>query len=157
MSELRTLQFAHLRDAVVDARSLLETGYEPMGNWTLGQICHHLKLVQDPSVHGYPGWMSLFAFLRPAMRRWLLPKIRRPDSPRGIRTAGMFVPPQDVDDDQAIEAFAESVEQFLSHPGDYSPHPAFGRLSRSEFEEIHRLHAAHHLRFLRPRKAEADR
>ncbi|WP_261340107.1 DUF1569 domain-containing protein [Rhodopirellula europaea] len=150
MSDLRTLQFEDLDDAVREARSLLHTSYVPCGNWSLGQICRHLTLVQNPSVDGYPAWMSLFAFLRPAMRKFLLPKLRRPDSPRGIRTSSMFVPPDETDDAEEVDAFARSVDRFRAHSGEYAPHPAFGRMSRSEIEEIHTLHAAHHLRFLKP-------
>ncbi len=65
MSDLRELQFNNLEAAVDDARQLLATGYVRHGNWSLGQICRHLVLVQDPSVDGYPVWMSLFAPLRP--------------------------------------------------------------------------------------------
>ncbi|MEO9592593.1 DUF1569 domain-containing protein [Rhodopirellula bahusiensis] len=150
MTDLRSLQFDNLDDAVQEAQSLLRSGYTPCGNWSLGQICRHLTLVQDPSVDGYPAWMSLFAFLRPAMRRFLLPKLRRPDSPRGIRTSSMFVPPDDVNDAEEVESFAGSVERFHSYQGEYAPHPAFGRMSRAGIEEIHTLHAGHHLRFLTP-------
>jgi hypothetical protein len=75
MSELRNLQFNNLEAAVDDARQVSTRGYIRQGNWSLGQICRHLVLVQDPSVVGYPGWMSLFAPLRPLMRWLLLPKL----------------------------------------------------------------------------------
>lgn len=150
MEELRKLRFDDLDQAVQEAHSLLASGYRRHGNWSLGQICHHLILVQDPSVEGYPKWMSLFAFLRPVMRRTLLPKLLGGDSPRGIRTASMFVPPDDVTDAGEVDAFARSVARFHEHEGDYAPHPAFGRLPRHRIEEIHASHAAHHLRFLQP-------
>tara|TARA_A100001391_G_C5009824_1_gene262955 strand:+ start:354 stop:839 length:486 start_codon:yes stop_codon:yes gene_type:complete len=148
MEQLRELHFDDLNAAMEEARSLLASGYQRHGNWSLGQICRHLTLVQDPSVAGYPKWMSLFAFLRPVMRRVLLPKILSGDSPRGIRTASMFVPPADLDDAREVEVFATSVARFQAHLGDYAPHPAFGRLSRARVEQIHAAHAAHHLRFL---------
>ena len=152
MHELRELRFDNLNAAIEEARSLLRRGYTRHGHWTLGQICRHLVLVQDPSVDGYPTWMSLFAFMRPVMRRWLLPKVLSGDSPRGIRTAPMFVPPADLDDAREVDAFAESVTRFQDHAGQYAPHPAFGRLSRQRIEEIHSAHAGHHLRFLSPRE-----
>ncbi|TWU44744.1 hypothetical protein Poly51_57930 [Rubripirellula tenax] len=151
MKQLRELHFDDLNAAVQEARSLLQSGYNQNGNWSLGQICRHLTLVQDPSVDGYPKWMSFFAFLRPVMRRTLLPKVLSVDSPRGIRTASMFVPPADLDDAGEVEAFAASVDRFYAHVGDYAPHPAFGRLPRERIEQIHSAHAAHHLRFLVPR------
>ena len=148
MSELRDLQFENLDAAVDDARALLASGYVCHGNWSLGQICRHLTLVQDPSIDGYPAWMSLFAPLRPLMRRWLLPKLLGPDSPRGIRTAPMFVPPDNLDDAAEVEAFSASVERLINHSGEFAPHPAFGRMPRDRILEIHAAHAAHHLRFL---------
>ncbi|MBB3209582.1 hypothetical protein FHS27_005422 [Rhodopirellula rubra] len=150
MSELRILQFDDLDGAVAETRELLRSGYTRQGNWSLGQICRHLILVQDPSVDGYPKWMSLFAFMRPVMRRLLLPKVLSDDSPRGIRTASMFVPPAEVDDAAEVERFVASVERFHAHAGDYAPHPAFGQQSREMIERIHTCHAAHHLRFLQP-------
>ena len=153
MSDLRQLQFNNLEAAVEDARQLLASGYVRQGNWSLGQICRHLILVQDPSVDGYPVWMSLFAPLRPLVRRILLPKVLSGDSPREIRTAPMFVPPDDLEDASEVEAFAASVGRLLDHCGSFAPHPGFGRLPREKILEIHTAHAAHHLRHLR---AEGD-
>ncbi|MFI4873708.1 MAG: DUF1569 domain-containing protein [Blastopirellula sp. JB062] len=148
MQTLRSLKFDSLDAAVDEAHSLLAAGYERQGNWSLGQICRHLTLVQDPSVDGYPRWMSLFAFLRPAMRTWLLPKLLSEDSPRGIRTASIFQPPVELADADEVDRFAQSVARLHAYPGQYAPHPAFGRLPREQILEIHAAHAAHHLRFL---------
>ncbi len=52
MGDLRSLQFETLGAAVDDARELLASGYVRQGNWSLGQICRHLTLVQDPSIDG---------------------------------------------------------------------------------------------------------
>ena len=151
MEQLRELHFDDLNAAIEEAQSLLKSGYNHSGNWSLGQICRHLTLVQDPSVDGYPKWMSFFAFLRPVMRRILLPKVLSDDSPRGIRTASIFVPPAELEDAGEVETFAASVARFYAHLGDYATHPAFGRLPRERIEQIHSAHAAHHLRFLTPR------
>ncbi|TWT39296.1 DUF1569 domain-containing protein [Blastopirellula retiformator] len=148
MPQLRNLQFPNIAAAVDDARQLLAGGYVRHGNWSLGQICRHLVLVQDLSIDGCPAWMSVFAPLRPLMRWWLLPKLLSGDSPRGIRTAPMFVPPGDLDDAVEVEAFAASVERLLRHPGPYAPHPGFGRLPPEKILEIHAAHASHHLRHL---------
>jgi hypothetical protein len=150
MEPLRELHFDTLNGAIDEARTLLKSDYVRAGHWSLGQICRHLSLVQDPSVDGYPKWMSLFAFLRPVMRRILLPKVLSGDSPRGIRTAATFVPPEELDDTQEVDAFAASVARFYAHLGEYAPHPTFGRLPRERIEQLHAAHAAHHLRFLKP-------
>lgn len=152
MDELRKLQFDDLQAAVNDARALLEHGYNRRGNWTLGQICRHLCLVQDPSLDGYPAWMSWFAFLRPAMRRFLLPRLMSGEPPKGIRTAATFVPADGLDDATEVSNFAESVARFREHHGAYVAHPAFGKMDRSALERLHANHASHHLRFLLPAK-----
>lgn len=149
-SPLRELRFTTLEEAVVDARKLLEFGYVQRGNWTLGQICWHLRTVQDPSIDGYPWFFSLFAFLRPIVRRTLMPRVLRGDSPRGIRTAPIYVPANELNDHEEVEAFEKSVERFLQHQGTFHPHPGFGRLDRETLHLIHAAHAAHHLRFLQP-------
>lgn len=145
---LRDLKFATLEEAVVDARQLLASGYVQHGNWNLGQICWHLRTVQDPSIDGYPWYFSLFAFLRPIVRRTLMPRVLSGDSPKGIRTAPVFVPASELNDDEEVAAFEESVERFLGHQGTFYPHPGFGRLDRETLHRIHAAHAAHHLRFL---------
>lgn len=150
-SDLRTLSFRGLNEAMDDVRNLLDVGYFKHGNWTLGQICRHLRLVQDPSLDGYPKWMSLFAFLRPLMRRILLPKALGPNPPRGIRTMGMYEPGDPTDDRQEVDRFIASCERFMAHSGNYHIHPAFGRLNRNDLEQVHAAHASHHLRFLEPK------
>ena len=152
MTELRNLNFENLEAAVDEAFLLLNSGYEQKGKWTLGQVCNHLCRVQDPSVSGYPAWLSLFAFMRPLMRKIFLPRLMQGDSPRGIPTAPNFVPPEQVDDAAEVEKFCESVARFKAHHGVYAPHPAFGSMNREDLEKIHAAHAAHHLRFLQPPK-----
>lgn len=153
MSELRNLRFVDLEEAVQEANSLLQSGYEQHGKWSLGQTCRHLCLVQDPSIDGYPKWVSLFAFLRPLMRRFFLDKLMSGDSPKGIPTAPNFVPPKGLDDETEVAKFRDSVTRFKSHQGSFAPHPAFGRMNRNDLEGIHAAHAAHHLRFLQSRPA----
>ena len=147
---LRTLQFDGLGEAAKEAESLLASGYRRHGQWSLGQICRHLCLVQDPCMDGYPAWMSLFAPIRPVMRRTLMRKILSGDSPVGIRTAPRFAPPDDVADRREVEALRQSVERFLEFDEPFYPHPAFGRMDAKTFEAVHTAHAAHHLRFLSP-------
>ena len=125
-----------------------------MGNWSLGQACRHLRLTYDASIKGYPKWMSLFAPARPLMRWLLLPRLLRGDSPAGIRTVAIFVPPADLDDAAEVIAYSESVERFQRHDGYLHPHPGFGKMDHSAFEQFHAAHAAHHLGFLTPNRRE---
>ncbi len=150
MQALRLLKFADLVAAAAEAEALLASGYRQQGKWSLGQICRHLCLVQDPSIDGYPRWMSFFAFLRPIVRRILLPKILSDDSPRGIPTSAVFQPPSGLDDRIEVHRFVNSVARFRDHVGGFTAHPGFGRLDRETLQRVHSAHAAHHLRFLTP-------
>ncbi|MEM6690346.1 MAG: DUF1569 domain-containing protein [Planctomycetota bacterium] len=150
MNELRKLRFEDLGEAVWEARSLLESGYTRQGQWSLGQICQHLVLVQDPSIDGYPSWMSLFAPLRPLMRRWLLPKLLADNSPPGIRTSSTFMPAQNAEDALEVTRFEQSVKRLKARSEPFFAQPAFGKLSNTRILQIHSAHAAHHLRFLEP-------
>ncbi len=147
----RKLNFHRLSQAVHECRSLLNSGYSKTGNWTLGQACQHLRLTIEANLHGYPAWMSALGFpLRPLLRTFLLPRLFRGDSPAGIRTAPRFVPPQNLDDKDEVEAFVLCVAEFENHPGPFFPHPGFGQLGPDSFERFHAAHAAHHLSFLVP-------
>ncbi|QEG20447.1 DUF1569 domain-containing protein [Mariniblastus fucicola] len=144
----RSLHLVKLADTVAESKRLLQSGYQKNGNWSLGQICRHLRLTIDANVNGYPKWMSLALPIRPVMRWLLLPRLLRGDSPSGIKTASIFVPQNDLNDAAEVELFATSVANFLNHDGRLFPHPGFGRLSKSQFEHFHAAHASHHLSFL---------
>jgi hypothetical protein len=94
--------------------------------------------------------MSLFAPVRPLLRWLLLPRLLRGDSPAGIKTGAIFVPPADVYDAEEVKAYSESVARFQRHQGKLHPHPGFGRFEHLAFEQFHAAHAAHHLGFLNP-------
>ena len=150
MNSLRRLEFETLDEAGQEASRLLESGYVLCGDWSLGQICRHLTLVQAPSIDGYPFWLSVFAPLRPVMRWRLLPKLLDVDSQLRIRTIKAFMPPDDADDAIEVEKYCQSVDRLNRHTQPFAPHPAFGRIPRQQLLRIHAAHAAHHLRFLKP-------
>ncbi|WP_404310745.1 DUF1569 domain-containing protein [Neorhodopirellula lusitana] len=144
----RKLNFDSLDEVIQEAQRLLASGYTRNGNWSLGQACRHMRLTIEANMDGYPWWMSITAPVRPLLRWLVLPKLLRGDSPAGLMTAGMFVPPDDMNDAEEIALLAEAVARFKGYQGRLYPHPGFGRLSHSEFERFHAMHAAHHLGFL---------
>ena len=106
-------------------------------------------------MNGYPKWMTILGFpLRPILRRFGMPKLLAGKSPKGIPTAPMFMPSDDDDDAQQVEAFSRCVDQFLSWEGTLHPHPGFGSMSPEEFDRFHAAHMAHHLGFLVPNDSE---
>ncbi|WP_235934788.1 DUF1569 domain-containing protein [Candidatus Laterigemmans baculatus] len=147
----RTIAFENLNDAIRECERLLHTGYTRTGNWSLGQICCHLRLTIQCNMDGYPRWMAMLGYpLRPLLRWFILPRLLAGESPKGIRTASMFVPPNRLDDDAEVERLKECVIAFLESPNAMHPHPGFGRMTNREFNRFHAAHASHHLSFLHP-------
>ncbi|MCC9609385.1 DUF1569 domain-containing protein [Blastopirellula sp. JC732] len=152
----RQLQLERLPDAIAECERLLRTGYTQSGNWTLAQICRHLRLTIESNMKGYPVWMTTLGYpLRPILRHFMLPRLLTGNSPSGIRTAGMFVPPDDLDDAVELERLKECVTRFVESTLPLHAHPGFGNMTHEEFNRFHAAHAAHHLSFLHPQTADA--
>ncbi|MEO1529092.1 MAG: DUF1569 domain-containing protein [Planctomycetota bacterium] len=146
----RTLRLADLESAVEEVERVLASGYERRGNWSLGQICRHLRLTQDASIDGYPRWMSLFAPVRPLFRVLLLPRLLDGNSMAGLPTVSIYVPSEDSEDAIEVDEYKRSVKRFWEHKGTFHPHPGFGIRERDSLDRFHAAHAAHHLGFLKP-------
>src|SRR5947209_6592678 len=52
--ERRDLRFRSYDDVLADAGAVLLSGYGRAGNWSLGQVCHHLAAVMEMSLDGFP-------------------------------------------------------------------------------------------------------
>lgn len=153
----RQIHFEDLDDAIHECERLLRTGYTKSGNWTLGQICCHLRLTIQSNMDGYPRWMVVLGYpLRPLLRRFMLPRLLSGNSPGGIRTAGIFVPPRELDDESEVERFKECTIAFRNAPESMHAHPGFGGMSNSAFNRFHAAHASHHLSFLHPQSEKTD-
>lgn len=148
---MREIRLNTLDEAIDECRALHGSGYERTGNWSLGQMCNHIRLTMEANMHGYPGWMSTLGLpLRPVLRRFALPRLLEGRSIKGVRTAGMFVPADDLQDADELEKFEACVRSFQSSDEPLHPHPGFGRMTRPEFERFHAAHTAHHLSYLTP-------
>lgn len=148
----RDLRLNTLGDAVSECERLLRSGYTPAGNWSLAQICVHLRLTMEANMRGYPVWMTVLGLpLRPILRRFALPRLLAGNSINGVRTAGMFVPPDHLDDAQELAKFERCVREFEQAEGPLHAHPGFGRMPHEQFARFHAAHAAHHLSFLAPK------
>ncbi len=148
--ERRTLRLSSLDDAVLDARTLLASGYARAGTWSLGQIGHHLAAVITMSMDGFPWylpwpltalarWWSLGAILRHEVFRQRIP------APKFLR------PPDAVEDSEGVEKFAAAAARLNTFAGKLHPSPIFGTLTREQWLEVHLWHAEHHLSFLLPK------
>lgn len=145
----QSLHLDSLDDAISECRRLIRVGYVTSGNWSLGQICYHIRTTIDANMNGYPTWMAALGYpLRPFLRVLVLPRLLSGRSLSGVKTARMFVPPVDLDDAAEVELLAECIKRFQQNRGPLHPHPGFGSMNHRQFERFHAAHAAHHLNFL---------
>jgi len=153
----RSLIIDNLDLALAECDFLLNNGYTKSGNWSLAQICCHLRRTIEKNREGYPLWMAVAGYpLRPILRWFLLPRLLRGDSPSGVKTAGTFVPGDDLDDVNEVENFRQCVVGFMASDEPLHPHPGFGSMSKEKFGHFHAAHAAHHLSFLHPIRLEEN-
>ncbi len=156
----RPLRFATLDEAVRDAEHLLANGYERAGNWDLTQCCHHLAVLMDYPIDGFPrfpfplnvGSSLLKHTVAPGRLKKMLESGVWPD---GIPTDKRTVPNTGGKDAEAVARLKQAVERLQTHTGSFQPSPLFGTLDKETLVKLHRIHTAHHLGFLLPRNAAA--
>jgi hypothetical protein len=145
----RELSFTTYREVIEEIERLRKGGYERLGEWTLGQICFHLSYYVRGSLEGYPfklPWVVRKLIGRPMLRR-VLRKGRMAD---GGRTIPGSLPPDVVDEMEAVGEAKELFARLAKRTEDPHPSPLFDHLTADECRSLHLLHAAHHLGFLEP-------
>jgi len=148
----RKLKLNTLDDVIAECSRLLENGYHPTGNWSLAQICAHLRLTMEANMQGYPRWMTAVGLpLRPLLRRFALPRLLAGNPIQGLKTAGMFIPADNLDDATELDKLEECALKFIESTEPLHAHPGFGMMSREQFTRFHAAHAEHHLSFLSPK------
>lgn len=145
----RDLRFATLEAILDDVETLQQQGYRSLGNWTLGQTCAHLTIFLKGATDGFgkPAPWLLRTFVAPPILRRIL---REEAMPEGIKVPTELLPGPSSDDTSQIAAFKDASARFRSIAGTPSPHPFFGKITRAQWEQLHRIHSAHHLSFLVP-------
>lgn len=144
----RTLTFASLDQVMPEVDRLLP-GHKTVGNWSLGQICNHLAAAVTVSVDGVAvkaPWL-LRKTIAPVVLKRILKAGRIRD---GFQLPEEFVPKPDLDARAEAEALRASLRLFAAHSGPVAEHPFFGRMSRDQWDQLHRIHCAHHLNFVLP-------
>jgi hypothetical protein len=149
----RTLHFEDLGQVAQEVERLRRDGYARAGNWGLAQVSEHLALALEAMMAGFPRpfpwWVRRLA--GPAVRVWVFATGR---FPAGLPMPAGVAPPDAPDEDAAVRHWREALERFTRFDGPLARHPAFGRLSRRQWEHLNLIHCAHHLGFLLPRDGE---
>ncbi|MCA9262279.1 MAG: DUF1569 domain-containing protein [Planctomycetales bacterium] len=154
--ERRHLRYAHLHEAVADAKQL-SLGYTPTGGWDLAQNLSHLNKSMRMAIEGM-AW-GLPKFIRPLMRWWFLGRMERLGS-QAIKMKAKappeLQPDHELDLDEQLAEF-ERLAELLESPDTpfVDCHPVFGKMTRAQWMIMQRWHAAHHLSFLVPQRPQS--
>ena len=119
------------------------------GPWSTAQHLDHCAASIAASIDGYPA-------LKPALvratigklvkRRFLAAGAMRHDTHAPL-PGGAPPPPRDLVD--AVASLTAAIERFRGHAGPLAPHPVYGRCTAAEYERLHAIHVADHLRTIR--------
>lgn len=149
----RPLEFATL-DRVMPEVDRLLLGHSTAGNWSLGQVCHHLAWALTGSVDGFPG-QAPWLFRRTVGRVLLNRLLKSGRMPEGVRIPEGGDPRPGLDARAEAEALRAALRIFAGHTGPLPENPFLGPVTRAQAERIHCIHCAHHLSFVLPAEDEA--
>jgi hypothetical protein len=142
----RKLQFDSFDAMFADIDRLNRDGYERAGSWDLGTMCCHLADAIERSMDGFKTRAPLPIRIFSPLVLPIVLKTRR--IPSGVNVADVALPSGEQNASEQIVRLRRIVERYESHRETLYPHPMFGRISRGKFDQLHLIHAAHHLSFL---------
>ena len=124
----RRLHFESHQDVINDAHRLSSMPVRQLGNWSLGQVCHHLAKTVDVSIDG-----SQIHF--PLVLRMIAPLVKKRFLKRTM-SAGFKVPksgavllPDPLETAAGLAALEKAVAR-LETTGVRKPHGLFGAVAR---------------------------
>ena len=152
-AERRELAFKNLDEIVADIEQLASGDVRTTGNHSFGQILNHLTLSQDVSsgrVTNAPPPPFFMKLMMPLMKKMIInSKPLKPGVKLPAKGESFFWPDQEFETASAVQAFKESTDHYKAN-GPLPVHPFFGKLSKSDADELNCRHAALHLSFVHP-------
>ncbi|GJM26433.1 MAG: hypothetical protein DHS20C16_28480 [Phycisphaerae bacterium] len=146
----RALRFDSWADVLADADQLASSGYDRVGQLSLGQNCSHLAIVLECALDGFPTRWPLPMRL---IARWLvLPKMLRHEPTKLKVKAPAFAKQEEpVDDAVGVERLRKAIGRFSAPDAEYVDHLVFGKLTPDQWKHQQLWHCEHHLSFLIPK------
>jgi hypothetical protein len=141
----RELSYGSVDDAIADLNHLRK-GYIQTGQWTLPQMCRHIRVGLAKAAQPAP---------EPAtpeqdQQRPVFEKVLASGKiPTGLQAPSPAIPPADCQDEE-IDQLMAAFERFKTYAEPRSAHPRFGPLDLPQLKRIILIHAAHHLSYLIP-------
>jgi Protein of unknown function (DUF1569) len=145
----RRLDFRSWPEVLTDVDHLHRSGYQRAGNWDLSQILDHVGEGLRTAVRGFDhrGPWIVRKLIGPIILKRILQQ-RRMKS--GIKVPDWWLPGPTHDESDAVTGFRSDLAAFQELKSEPQPHPFFGPLSKSRWNDLVQIHASHHLSFLVP-------
>lgn len=145
----RRLDFHSWPEVLADIDQLHSAGYQRAGNWDLSQILDHVGEGLRVAVRGFDhrGPWIVRKLLGPIILKRIF-KQRRMKA--GIKVPDWWLPGPTHDESDAVNRFRADLKAFDEMKSEPHPHPFFGPLSKSQWQDLVQIHASHHLSFLVP-------
>ena len=149
VTQRREVHYDSFDDLLADAEGLASGDVQTVGNWTLGQIFKHLAQTMDSSIDGTD---MKFSWLMKKIVGLLMNKekmLNEPMSP-GFKIpkqgAAQFSPDPSISTDEGLESMRAAVVRCQTETS-RAEHPAFGELTREEWDKARMRHAELHMSF----------
>jgi len=135
--------FQQFRDDVV---SISQGSYTRAGTWSLAEVADHLSRALEMSMDGTIAKAPVvLRLMSPAIKRVIL--FRR-KMPAGVKAPVGLIPESTPADAPAVAKLLADIDRYTQFNQPLKPSPLFGHLTRDEWDQIHLIHASHHLSFL---------
>ncbi|MCA9268773.1 MAG: DUF1569 domain-containing protein [Planctomycetales bacterium] len=146
----RDVRYQSYDDLLADAQRLAAGPTTTVGNWTLGQILFHLAKSIEASIDGIPfkaPWlMRLVAKL--FMKKKFIYKSVPPGFKLPATAAAKYTGDPSVDAQEALAALSAAIDR-ANGTAQRGDHPAFGKLTREEWDSFNLRHAEMHMSFVK--------
>jgi hypothetical protein len=144
----RSLDFGSFDALRAEVLRLRVVPYTRAGAWSLGQNCEHIAKMMDQSIDGFEAKLPWIVRAGGPLVKWWLFRSRR--MPSGVKAPPSFMPGDEVADDAGADRLLAALDRYTSYSGPMQPSPLLGAVSREEWDQIHLIHASHHLSFIVP-------
>ena len=152
VTQRRDVHYDSYDELLADAEHLASGDVHTVGNWTLGQILTHLAQSLDSSIDGtnmkFPWLMKkiilLFINKDKMLREPLSPGFKIPK-----KGEAQFIPDPSISTEEGLAALRAAIKRCQTETL-RAEHPAFGELTREEWDKLHLRHAELHLSFAVP-------
>jgi len=145
----RQPHFDKLEDILADVEQLNRGNIKSLGNWSSGQILHHVSTVMNQSIDGSPIQFSLILrIFGKIMKARVLNKGMPPGFQLKGRAAEILVP-RATTWESGLAEIRHAIHRLQSEPN-RAPSPFLGAMTREEWDKLHCRHCELHLSFLVP-------